>query len=68
MTPPAFYAVQAAFWLLASVIGVHAATIVTSDVQCLLADRPCSELNGSLRDLLTETMATALAFSRLGRQ
>lgn len=61
-----FNATRAAFILIASVIGVHAATIVTSDIQCFLADRPCTEITNSLRDLLMESMATVLAFTRLG--
>jgi len=64
---PPFDGFRAAFWLVSSIIGVHALTILTSDIQCFVADRPCTEINNSLRDLLTETMAAALAFSRLGK-
>ena len=64
--PPPFDTTRAAFYLVASMISVHALTIVTSDIQCWLAERMCNEVVSSLRDLMTETMATALAFSRLG--
>ena len=64
--PPPFDATRAAFLLLAAIIAVHALTIITTDLQCFIESRQCTEITSSLRDLMTETMAAALAFSRLG--
>lgn len=63
---PPFDTTRAAFLLLAGIIGVHALTVITSDIQCFIESRVCNEITNSMRDLMTETMAAALAFSRLG--
>lgn len=68
MNGPPFDTTRAAFWLIAGVISVHAIVVAVGVSMCLAGGRSDCSAHGEMRDLLTEAMAAALAFSGLTRK
>jgi hypothetical protein len=65
---PPFDLVKASFYLVAGVIGVHCAVVLTMVAFCWANSDPtqpgrCADLRGQLAELLTAALASALAFS-----
>ncbi len=60
---PPFDPVRAAFYLVASVIGVHAIVVLLGAVQCFMSNTlGTCDATGRLGDLLAGALAAVLAF------